>query len=85
VGQATVLDMFSPFDFGSHPPDTEQGGTYDILESGSREENGQTTIEFKRALDTGDDFDNFLNNGGYKTIWAYGTTDDANRGHAVRE
>ncbi len=83
-GQVTVLDMFSPFDFGPHPPDTEQGGTFDILEFGGREENGRTTIEFKRALDTGDELDNVLTQGAIKIIWSYGSTDDIDQRHAVR-
>jgi len=83
-GQVTVLGMFSLFDFGPHPPDTEQGGTFDILEFGGREENGRTTIEFKRALDTGDELDNILTQGAIKIIWSYGSTDDIDQRHAVR-
>ena len=83
-GQVTILDMFSPFDFGPHPPDTEQGGTFDILEFGGREENGRTTIEFKRALDTGDELDNILTQGANKIIWSYGATDAIDQRHAVR-
>ncbi|MBU2607825.1 MAG: hypothetical protein KKF26_00745, partial [Chloroflexi bacterium] len=51
-GETTVYDLFSTGDFGPHPPDTQLGGTDDVLEFAGKEEGGFTTIEFKRALDT---------------------------------
>ncbi len=85
-GEVTVYDMFSIGDNGLHPPDTELGGTNDILEFGGSEEDGFTTIEFKRTLDTGDDHDNPLSKGVNKIIWSYGSSDSPtlkhfNRGH----
>jgi len=58
-------------DFGPHPPDTQLGGTDDILASAGKFDNGYTTIEFKRKLDTGDKFDKPLSKGVNKIIWAY--------------
>jgi len=83
-GQTVIYDLFSPGDFGPHPPDTEQGGKNDILEFGGGEEGGFTTIEFKRALDTGDKYDKPLASGKNKIIWAYGSTDDFTRQHSNR-
>jgi len=74
-GEATIYDLFSIGDYGPHPPDTELGGTDDILEFGGKEEDGYTIIEFKRALNTGDDYDLQLSKGVNKIIWSYGTID----------
>ena len=70
-GKLTIADMFSPNVVGQHPPDTELGGTDDILASAGKFDNGYTTIEFKRKLDTGDKFDKPLVKGINKIIWAY--------------
>ena len=83
-GETTVIDMFSTGDFGPHPPDEDQGGTNDILEYGGTEVNGVTTIEFKRALVTGDDYDNDLKPGPNKIIWSYGSNDDPSQKHVER-
>ncbi len=83
-GEVTVLDLFSTGDFGPHPPDTELGGTFDIIDFGGKEADGYTIIEFKRALDTGDQRDNKLSSGKNKIIWSYGSADDFTRKHAKR-
>lgn len=83
-GETTVYDLFSTGDFGPHPLDTELGGTDDILEFGGSEAEGFTTIEFKRALDTGDEYDNPLSQGINKIIWAYGSDDKLTLKHARR-
>ena len=83
-GEAHVLDLFSTGDFGPHPPDTELGGTFDIIDFGGKEADGYTIIEFKRALDTGDQYDNKLSNGNNKIIWSYGTVDEYTRQHTNR-
>ena len=83
-GETTVFDLFSTGDFGPHSLDTELGGTDDILEFGGSEDNGFTTIEFKRLLDTGDSFDLPLSTGTHQIIWSYGTTDTVSQKHAVR-
>jgi hypothetical protein len=72
-GKLSIADMYSTSQFGPHPPDTQQGGTDDILASGGKLDNGYTTIEFKRKLDTGDKYDKPLHSGLNKIIWAYGS------------
>ena len=83
-GETTILDMFSTGDFGPHPPDMELGGTGDITEYGGSEEDGVTTIEFKRALDTGDKYDTPLSQGTNKIIWSFGSSDEITRKHTNR-
>jgi len=83
-GKAAVYDLFSIGDYGPHPPDTELGGTNDILEFGGMEEGGYTIIEFKRALDTGDKYDKPIVSGSNKIIWAYGSGDSLTIKHASR-
>ena len=82
--ETTVYDLFSTGDFGPHPPDTDLGGTDDVIESGAREEGGYTTIEFKRLLNTGDEYDNPLQSGVNKIIWAYGSADELSLQHTAR-
>lgn len=82
--ETTVYDLFSTGDFGPHPPDTDLGGTYDVIESGGREEGGYTTIEFKRLLNTGDEYDNPLQSGVNKIIWSYGSADELSLQHTAR-
>ncbi len=76
-GQTTIYDMFSTGREGPHPLDTQLGGTDDILEFGGDELDGYTTIEFKRALNTGDTYDKPLSAGVNKIIWSYGAADDS--------
>jgi DOMON domain len=83
-GQAQVFDMYSTGNFGPHPQDTELGGTDDILLSGGNEDGQYTTIEFKRALKTGDKYDNELVKGINKIIWAYGPNKDPSIKHSNR-
>lgn len=83
-GQTSVSDQFSTGTFGPHSPDTELGGSDDVLESGGREDGGFTIIEFSRALNTGDSYDNILTKGTTKIIWAYGSSDDFDRQHTSR-
>ena len=82
--ETTISDQFSTGTFGPHSPDTELGGTNDILEFGGKEEGGYTTIEFKRALSTGDEYDNELTKGAIRIIWSYGSTDEIREKHIVR-
>jgi hypothetical protein len=83
-GETTIYDMFSMGDFGPHQPDVELGGTNDILEFAGSEQDGFTTIEFKRYLNTGDDYDQLLSTGTNKIIWSYGSSDELNRKHTNR-
>jgi hypothetical protein len=75
-GEAVISDQFSTGAFGPHSPDTELGGSDDIVDFGGQEADGFTTIEFSRLLDTGDTYDNVLSEGTVKIIWAYGSADD---------
>ena len=83
-GKVTVLDLYSTGTFGPHPPDTEQGGTDDIIEYGGTQADGHTIIEFKRALVTGDRLDHELSGGKNQIIWAFGSRDDFNMKHSNR-
>ncbi len=70
-GEAVVLDEYSSGNYGPHEDDTFFGGSYDILESGGSEADGHTVVEFKRRLDTGDEFDEPLAPGqSVSIIWA---------------
>ncbi|MBU2535929.1 MAG: DOMON domain-containing protein [Chloroflexota bacterium] len=83
-GEVTVLDLYSTGNFGPHPPDTELGGTDDIIEYGGAEADGYTTIEFKRALATGDQYDQELSSGKNQIIWSFGSRDDFSLKHSNR-
>jgi outer membrane protein assembly factor BamB len=83
-GKTEIYDLFSTGAFGPHPQDTELGGTDDILESGGKEENGYTVIEFKRALKTGDKYDQELAKGNNQVLWAYGPSDSLDVKHSAR-
>jgi hypothetical protein len=83
-GKATVYDVYSTGDFGPHPPDTELGGTDDIIEFGGKEMDGYTTIEFKRLLDTGDKYDRPFSMGTNQIIWSYGSSDQQTTKHVNR-
>jgi hypothetical protein len=74
-GKLVISDQFSTGGFGPHPPDTELGGTDDILESGGKLEGGTTVIEFKRKLVTGDKYDKPLVKGKNTVLWAIGGND----------
>jgi hypothetical protein len=82
-GLADILDCYSTGPTGPHPPDTDLGGTSDILCYGGTESAGITTIEFKRLLATGDeDFDQIIpSNGEITVIWALGPNDDFGAQH----
>ena len=81
---AELHDQFSTGTFGPHRDDTGLGGTYDIIESGGKEDAGTTILEFKRRLDTGDKYDIPLATGVNTIIWAYGSQDNADVKHASR-
>jgi len=70
-GGLSIADMFSTGEFGPHPPDTQLGGSNDILDSAGKTASGYTVVEFKRKLDTSDKFDKPLVKGINKIIWAY--------------
>lgn len=83
-GKTTISDQFSTSKYGVHIPDTKLGGSDDILEFGGKEEGDFTTIEFKRALNTGDQYDKVLTHGVINIIWSYGSTDEITTKHVTR-
>jgi hypothetical protein len=79
-----VLDKYSTNNYGPHVPDVELGGTDDILDFGGREDNGYTTIEFKRKMDTGDQYDKAFTVGQrVSIIWSTADTDSIEVKHNV--
>ncbi len=84
-GEASILDCFSTGTLGPHPPDTDLGGTSDILCYGGKETAGKTKVEFKRLLATGDTRDqNIPSDGEITVIWATGPNDDFESQHKER-
>jgi hypothetical protein len=83
-GNVVVLDMNSTGSFGPHPPDTDLGGTSDILASGGSESDGVTIIEFSRLMNTGDAYDRTLTPGQTVTfIWGLANVDSPSFTHNV--
>jgi len=83
-GKVEVYDLYSTGNFGPHSLDTELGGADNILEYSGKEEGGFTTIEFKRPLNTDDEFDIPISKGINKIIWAYGSSDSLTVKHSTR-
>jgi hypothetical protein len=83
-GKATVLDEYSLGNFGPHIEDRLRGGTDDVIESGGRQKDGCTVLEFKRKLNTGDKFDKVLKVGqNVSIIWAMSDNFDPSFKHDV--
>lgn len=80
-GKAEILDLYCTDNLGTHPADTELGGIHNILASGGKEEGGVTTLEFKRALSTGDKYDQAVKAGANKIMWSYGSSDNTDLKH----
>ncbi|MFW3146937.1 MAG: DOMON domain-containing protein, partial [Thermoplasmatota archaeon] len=84
-GTVKVWDTYGPKGSRSHPPDTSQGGTDDILAFGGKQVGDVTTIEFVRKLDTGDDKDKVIpREGTIDVIWAYSRSDSFDSMHEDR-
>jgi hypothetical protein len=85
-GSVAMVDAHATGPTGPHPPDTELGGTNDILEYNGSENDQTTIIEFKRLLTTPDSSnDNSLPlSGTIKIIWALGTSDSFDAPHVKR-
>ncbi len=81
-GKVTVIDAYSTGVTGPHPPDEKLGGRNDITEFGGKEDNGITTIEFKRKQVTGDKYDRELK-GTVKFIYAMADEDVFTKKHNV--
>lgn len=84
-GETYIYDVYINSYLGPHPEDTDLGGTDDILDYGASEEGDYTIIEFKRKLDTGDNFDSAIIKGESNNIlWAFGGTDGMMSIHSQR-
>jgi hypothetical protein len=79
-GRAFVLDCFSLGPYGPHPPDSELGGSNDILAYAASERDGITTIEFRRPTLASDAYDKPVRSGD-AFLWAYGLSDDFDEYH----
>jgi hypothetical protein len=87
TGHVEVIDAYATGPTGPHPPDTDPilGGTADITVFNGTEINGETTIEFKRSLETGDSYDKSLPLSEEVTIiWAIGASDTFGEQHTKR-
>ena len=81
-GGVYARDAYSTGNYGPHPPDSDLGGTDDLLEYGGSEKDGFTVMEFKRKMDTGDEFDRALRSGEtVNIIWGISYSDDPERRH----
>jgi hypothetical protein len=80
-----TVDAFATGPYGPHPPDTDLNGTDNILDFNGTEENEVTIIEFKRTLDTDDQYDKPIpTNGTVTAIWGLGSSDLFTSQHAKR-
>jgi hypothetical protein len=84
-GSPTILDLYSTGVFGPHPPDQQLGGTNDLIENSGSEAGGFTIIEFKRKLNTGDQYDKaFVKGQNIGIIWGIGSSDSLDSPHTSR-
>ncbi len=88
IGFVQDGQVFAKDDYGdtqvSHKPDTDLGGTDDLLElAGSEDEQG-TTLEFTRPLETGDSYDKPIVPGEKFVMLAYAEQDNWTAYHAKR-
>ena len=82
--EAKVWDAWGQTRTGAnHPPDTEIGGSDDIVEFAGVEEGDVTRLEVKIPLDSGDEYDHALVPGeSYPLIMAIGGEDEFNAYHS---
>jgi len=80
-----VVDAFSTGQTGPHPPDTEIGGSYDILTWLASQSGGWTRVELTRKLATGDHRDHAIRTDGTMSVmWAVSDTREYEAKHAQR-
>lgn len=80
-----VFDAYSTGEIGPHPPDTELGGTDDILEFGGTQTGDRTTIEITRNVNSTDLYDkNFRSVETLEIIWGYSESDMFDDYHSAR-
>lgn len=79
VDDQHIIDIYGP-----HISDEDLGGNFDILEFGGLEREGQTVIEFKRRLDTGDEFDTVIKpDQDLSIVWSMSNSDDLQHKHDI--
>jgi hypothetical protein len=84
-GTFELHDTWSVDETGPHPDDTDLGGTFDILTYFATQGGGKTTVEFTRALSTGDQYDKDIpETGVLKVLWATSDNDNFNSVHSRR-
>lgn len=83
-GKAEVIDMYSTGPYGPHPADEKQGGKADVTMISVMQQDGNTIIEFKRKLETGDSKDKPLKMGENKVMWGVGDSSDPSMKHSRR-
>jgi len=82
-GKASMQDEFGDTSY-SHKPDTEAGGTDDIIQfAGSEDANG-TTLEFERPLNPGGTNQKAIVSGPMTVMFAYSSKDDWTSYHRHR-
>jgi len=83
-GEAQMWDAWGQDRTGAtHPPDTEIGGSDDIVAFAGVEEDGVTRLEVQIPLDSGDEYDHALVPGeSYPIIVAIGGKDEFNAYHS---
>lgn len=82
--RASISDQYSTGTFGPHTPDTQLGGTNDIISPSGSMQNGWATFEFKRKLATSDSRDKELSIGDNQVIWSMGSSNDITIHHNNR-
>lgn len=81
-GSVTVQDQYSTGNYGPHIPITQLGGTNSILESGGKQENGSTIIEFKRRMNAGDKYNKIFTSGQVvPIIWGFSDSESSDVKH----
>lgn len=80
-----VVDAYSTGQTGPHPPDTEIGGSYDILTYLATQSDGWTMVELTRLVDTGDPLDRAIRADGSMTVmWAVSDSTSFDSKHGQR-
>lgn len=74
-GTLFARDDFADTPF-AHSADTDLGGTDDVLEAAGSQADGVTVFEYKRLIDTGDEFDNPVAQGEAEVYLAYSDADN---------
>ncbi|HMA99713.1 MAG TPA: DOMON domain-containing protein [Spirochaetota bacterium] len=83
-GKVVIKDHYGSR-YISHEPDTELGGTDDILDPRGRQQDGTTTLSCKIPLRNQDEYDAVLKPGRETTVLlAYGDRDNFRSKHKVR-